>query len=298
MPPYELWLRGRDEILAVLADPGRGVRRLPPRPHRGQRQACLRPVPAAAPPGAGHDPWALQILDIVDGELVELSFFLDTETPVPALRPARPTWTPVAAAGLGSGASGGYRCQRQPTRRDQPSQRERQRRRPAPVVAGAGTLTAHPPGAGERRGQALDRTRVRERRRDHHRRGDRARRRRHQGHLLLPLRAQGRRAARDEQHRRRRGHGGRRPCSAAAGDPIDEIVQRGVRGDGATHRAHAPRRDRPDPRASSTSTRRGVASTTSTRQVFPDLFASCAGTRRAPGRRRPPRRRRHAERAR
>ena len=34
---------------------------------------------AAAPPGDGHDPWALQVLDIVDGELVELSFFLDTE---------------------------------------------------------------------------------------------------------------------------------------------------------------------------------------------------------------------------
>ena len=33
--------------------------------------------------GEGHDPWALQVLDIVDGELVELSFFLDTETLFP-----------------------------------------------------------------------------------------------------------------------------------------------------------------------------------------------------------------------
>jgi RNA polymerase sigma-70 factor (ECF subfamily) len=33
--------------------------------------------------GHGHDPWALQILDIADGRLVELSFFLDTETLFP-----------------------------------------------------------------------------------------------------------------------------------------------------------------------------------------------------------------------
>ena len=44
--------------------------------------------------GDGHDPWALQILDIVDGELVELSFFLDTEHPVPAVRPAAPPGRP------------------------------------------------------------------------------------------------------------------------------------------------------------------------------------------------------------
>jgi RNA polymerase sigma-70 factor (ECF subfamily) len=34
-------------------------------------------------PNGGHDPWALQILDIHEGELVELSFFLDTETLFP-----------------------------------------------------------------------------------------------------------------------------------------------------------------------------------------------------------------------
>ena len=33
--------------------------------------------------GGGHDPWALQILDIADLLLVELSWFLDTETLFP-----------------------------------------------------------------------------------------------------------------------------------------------------------------------------------------------------------------------
>ena len=47
---------------------------------------------------------------------------------------------------------------------------------------------------------------VRARCREHDGRGDRACRRRHQGHLLLPLRAQRRRAARDEPHDERRGH--------------------------------------------------------------------------------------------
>ena len=78
----------------VLADPGCGVRRAhgssPPSPTASPRSAST----AGARPGSGHDPWALQILDIVDGELVELSFFLDTETPLPAVRAPAPIWSP------------------------------------------------------------------------------------------------------------------------------------------------------------------------------------------------------------
>jgi RNA polymerase sigma-70 factor (ECF subfamily) len=78
MPPFELWLRGRDEILAFWQTQGAacaGSRLVPTvansRPAFGQYRRSTT--------GSGHDPWALQILDIVDGELVELSFFLDTE---------------------------------------------------------------------------------------------------------------------------------------------------------------------------------------------------------------------------
>lgn len=82
MPPFELWLRGRDEILTFWQTQGAGCAgsRLVPtvangKPAFGQYRCSTS--------GDGHDPWALQILDIVDGELVELSFFLDTETLFP-----------------------------------------------------------------------------------------------------------------------------------------------------------------------------------------------------------------------
>ena len=38
--------------------------------------------------GDGYDPWALQVLEIDDGRIVEFTFFLDTETHLPAVRPA------------------------------------------------------------------------------------------------------------------------------------------------------------------------------------------------------------------
>jgi RNA polymerase sigma-70 factor (ECF subfamily) len=82
MPPFEMWLRGRDEILAFWQTQGAacaGSRLVPTvangKPAFGQYRRSTT--------GEGHDPWALQVLDIVDGELVELSFFLDTETLFP-----------------------------------------------------------------------------------------------------------------------------------------------------------------------------------------------------------------------
>ena len=77
MPPYELWLRGREDIFAWWVGPGAAC--------RGSR---VLPAPAAngAPafgqykrsPEGGFDPWALQVLEIEDGRIVELTFFLDT----------------------------------------------------------------------------------------------------------------------------------------------------------------------------------------------------------------------------
>ncbi len=78
MPPYELWLEGREEILAFWQTQGAacaGSRLVPTvangKPAFGQYRRSAT--------GDGHDPWALQVLDIADGELVELTFFLDTE---------------------------------------------------------------------------------------------------------------------------------------------------------------------------------------------------------------------------
>ena len=34
-------------------------------------------------PGGGYEPWALQVLEVADGRIAELTFFLDTERVFP-----------------------------------------------------------------------------------------------------------------------------------------------------------------------------------------------------------------------
>jgi len=83
MPPYDLWLHGRDDILSWWVGPGGGC--------RGSR--VIRTMAANGAPafgqykpseaGEGYEPWALQVLEIEDGRIVELTFFLDTERVFP-----------------------------------------------------------------------------------------------------------------------------------------------------------------------------------------------------------------------
>lgn len=78
MPPYSLWLHGRDHIFRWWLGPGIGCRgsRLVPTSANG------RPAFGQYKPnedGSGFHPWALQVLEIADGKIVDLSFFLDTE---------------------------------------------------------------------------------------------------------------------------------------------------------------------------------------------------------------------------
>jgi RNA polymerase sigma-70 factor (ECF subfamily) len=82
MPPFDLWLSGRDDILTWWVGPGAGC--------RGSRV-----IPTVAANGApafgqykpdgkgGYEPWALQVLEIEDGKVVEFTFFLDTERVFP-----------------------------------------------------------------------------------------------------------------------------------------------------------------------------------------------------------------------
>ena len=79
MPPYELWLRGRDDILRWWVGPGaacRGSRVIPTVAANGS-PAFGQYRPSAS--GSGYDPWSLQVLEIADGRIVEFTFFLDTE---------------------------------------------------------------------------------------------------------------------------------------------------------------------------------------------------------------------------
>ena len=77
MPPFEMWLRGREDIGAWMLGPGHGC--------EGSR--CLvttaNGAPAVAqwrPDGAGgHTPWALHVLEVEDGRIRHISSFLEFE---------------------------------------------------------------------------------------------------------------------------------------------------------------------------------------------------------------------------
>ena len=56
---------------------GHRVPRVAPRAHVGERLAGVRAVPAERA-GGGHEPWALQVIEVVDGQIVGLNSFLDT----------------------------------------------------------------------------------------------------------------------------------------------------------------------------------------------------------------------------
>ncbi|HKY13224.1 MAG TPA: sigma-70 family RNA polymerase sigma factor [Gaiellaceae bacterium] len=83
MPPYDLWLRGRDDIFAWWLGPGIGCRgsRMIPTVSANGAPAFGQYKPSES--GEGHEPWALQVLAISDGRIGELTFFLDTETLFP-----------------------------------------------------------------------------------------------------------------------------------------------------------------------------------------------------------------------
>ena len=79
MPPFDLWLDGRDDILAWFFGPGVGCTgsRLVPVEMANGQIAFGQYKPSES--GSGYDPWALQVLEFVDGRVAEFTFFLDTE---------------------------------------------------------------------------------------------------------------------------------------------------------------------------------------------------------------------------
>jgi RNA polymerase sigma-70 factor, ECF subfamily len=90
MPPFDMWLQGRDDIFAWWLGPGIGCResRVIPVESANGSPAFGQYKPS---PDGGHEPWALQVLEIDDGRIVELTFFLDTETLFPLFGlPLRP----------------------------------------------------------------------------------------------------------------------------------------------------------------------------------------------------------------
>ena len=82
MPPYDLWLRGRADILEWWFGPGIGCRgsRVVPTVAANGSPAFGQYKPD---PKGGYEPWALQVLELSEGRIVEFTFFLDTETLFP-----------------------------------------------------------------------------------------------------------------------------------------------------------------------------------------------------------------------
>ncbi|HEY6468817.1 MAG TPA: sigma-70 family RNA polymerase sigma factor [Candidatus Dormibacteraeota bacterium] len=79
MPPFDLWLSGRNDVLAWWFGPGDICRgsRLVPTVAANDTVAFGQYKPSAT--GSGFEPWALQVLEWNRDKVAEFTFFLDTE---------------------------------------------------------------------------------------------------------------------------------------------------------------------------------------------------------------------------
>jgi len=83
MPPFDLWLSGRDDIFTWWFGPGIGCKgsRVVPAGTANGSPAFGQYKPSED--GTGYVPWALQVIEISGGKIGELTFFLDTATLFP-----------------------------------------------------------------------------------------------------------------------------------------------------------------------------------------------------------------------
>jgi RNA polymerase sigma-70 factor (ECF subfamily) len=77
MPPYEMWLLGRDDILRWWVGPGAGCRGSKLLPTVANGMPAFGQYRPSGPDGA-FEPWALQVLEISNGRIVGFNAFLDT----------------------------------------------------------------------------------------------------------------------------------------------------------------------------------------------------------------------------
>ena len=81
MPPYKLWLRSHDDIRRWCLGPGigcRGSRLLPTGANGSPAYGQYKPSAAG-----GHEPWALQVLEVSADRIDGICFFLDTASLFP-----------------------------------------------------------------------------------------------------------------------------------------------------------------------------------------------------------------------
>ena len=76
MPPYELWLQTHEDVRRWCLGPGigcRGSRLIPTMANGSPAFGQYKPDP-----NGGLEPWSLQVLEISDGRISGITFFLDT----------------------------------------------------------------------------------------------------------------------------------------------------------------------------------------------------------------------------
>src|SRR5438552_16802246 len=78
MPPYDLWLRGRDDILAWWFGPGIGCRGSRLLPTMGANGCVAFGQYKPSQSGSGRDPWSLLVVETEGDRIREFTFFLDT----------------------------------------------------------------------------------------------------------------------------------------------------------------------------------------------------------------------------
>jgi RNA polymerase sigma-70 factor (ECF subfamily) len=84
MPPFDLWLQGREDIFRWWWGPGIACQgsKVIPAPEANGTVAFGQYKPSES--GSGYDPWALQVLEFdAAGAITELTFFLDTDRVFP-----------------------------------------------------------------------------------------------------------------------------------------------------------------------------------------------------------------------
>jgi len=79
MPPFDMWLSGREDVLKWWFGAGIGCRGSRVIPVQSANGSIAFGQYKPSDSGSGHDPWALQVLEIVDGKIVDITFFLSTE---------------------------------------------------------------------------------------------------------------------------------------------------------------------------------------------------------------------------
>jgi RNA polymerase sigma-70 factor (ECF subfamily) len=79
MPPFDLWLAGREDIFRWWFGPGitcQGSRLVPVGTANGSpAYGHYRPIPG----GSGYEPWSLQVVELTPSGVEEITFFLNTK---------------------------------------------------------------------------------------------------------------------------------------------------------------------------------------------------------------------------